>query len=259
MSDYYSDLGVERGASADEIKAAYRKLAMQHHPDRGGDQAQFQKIQEAYATLSDDQKRAHYDNPMNQQFGGMPFEHHFGQQFNFNDIFNMFGTRFHQPSYARMTLWINLVDVAKGGSRTVGIGTQTGTVTVEIDLPAGLEDGDNVQYRGLAPGGQDLVVTFRIHPDPRWQRNGADLTTDLSATFWQLVAGDTMHMQDIEGNKLEIVVPPRTQPGTLLRVRGRGLVGKNGQRGDMLVRMGGRIPPVVSPELLAAINLELGR
>jgi curved DNA-binding protein len=86
MTDYYSTLGVPRTASADEIKRAFRKLASQHHPDKGGDTKKFQEIQAAYDTLGDDRKRAAYNSPQPQMPAGG-----FHQNFNFNEIFNMFG------------------------------------------------------------------------------------------------------------------------------------------------------------------------
>jgi curved DNA-binding protein len=258
MTDYYATLGVPRTAAADEIKKAYRKLASQHHPDKGGDTAKFQEIEEAYRTLSDPQKKAAYDNPMSSaQFGG------FGPNsanFNFDDIFSMFGTKFQPPrQHARMTLWISLADVATGGNRMINVGTSQGTQSIEINIPNGIEDGDNVQYSGLAPGGQDLVVTFRVQPDRQWQRQGTTLIMDTSATFWQLVCGDTVNIMDIRGNKLELTIPPKTQPGTLLRVRGRGLPNRNGEKGDMLVKITGRMPPNISPELMAAIQKEMAQ
>ena len=88
MTNHYQTLGVERTASAEDIKRAYRKLAGQHHPDRGGDTAKFQTIQAAYDVLGDQGKRQQYDNPAPQFSGGAPFD--------FDNIFNMFGARFQQ-------------------------------------------------------------------------------------------------------------------------------------------------------------------
>ena len=257
MTDHYTILGVPRTASADDIKKAYRKLASQHHPDKGGDTKKFQEIQAAYETLGDEQKRAAYNNPQSQMpFGGGP---QFNQNFNFNEIFNMFGASFQHPqqrSHARMTLWIKIQDVAAPGSRTVTMGTQTGTHNIEITIPNGIEDGDNVQYSGLGPDRQDLVITFRIHPDPKWQRNGNNIVTETHCSFWKFIAGGDVAMLDIRGTRIAITVPANTQPGSLLRARGRGLPDRNGNRGDMLIRVQARLPNKISPELLAAIQQE---
>jgi DnaJ-class molecular chaperone len=254
MTDYYATLGVARTASADEIKKAFRKLASQHHPDKGGDTKKFQEIQAAYDTLGDDKKRAAYNNPQPQMPAGG-----FHQNFNFNEIFNIFGAQFQQPQqrgHARMTLWIKIQDVASPGTRVVAMGTQTGTHNIEITIPNGIEDGDNVQFAGLGPGGQDLVITFRIHPDRTWQRNSNNIVTEHSTNVWKLIAGGTMTMVDIRGNRIELGIPPRTQPGSLLRARGRGLPDRSGKIGDMMVRIQAEIPAKISEELLAAIQLE---
>jgi DnaJ-class molecular chaperone len=254
MTDYYATLGVPRTASADEIKKAFRKLASQHHPDKGGDTKKFQEIQAAYDTLGDDKKRAAYNNPQPQMPAGG-----FHQNFNFNEIFNIFGAQFQQPQsrgHARMTLWIKIQDVASPGTRVVAMGTQTGTHNIEITIPNGIEDGDNVQFSGLGPGGQDLVITFRIHPDRTWQRTGNNIVTEHSASVWKLIAGGNMTMVDIRGNRIELGIPPRTQPGSLLRARGRGLPDRSGKIGDMMIRVQAEIPAKISDELLAAIQLE---
>ncbi len=256
MTDYYATLGVARTASADEIKHAFRKLASQHHPDKGGDTKKFQEIQAAYETLGNEQKRAAYNNPQPQNpFGGGGFH----QNFDFNEIFNMFGARPPQPqqrSHARMTLWITIMDVAAPGTRVVSMGTHTGTHNIEINIPNGINDGDNVQYPGIGPGGQDLVITFRVHPDRTWQRVNNNVHTDTMVSVWKLIAGGDVPMLDIRGNRIEISIPPNTQPGSQLRARGRGLPDRNGQLGDMLIRVQARLPSRISPELIAAIQQE---
>ena len=218
MTDHYAALGVPRTATAAEIKQAFRKLASQHHPDKGGDTAKFQSIQAAYAVLGDEQKRAEYDNPM-PQFGSFGVGHP-----QFNDIFaQMFGGGGfgQQPrrNHVRMTLYISLLDVAQGGRKPVSIGTAQGQSTIEIDLPLGLNDGDNVQYQGLAPGGQDLVVTFRMRPDATWERDGLNLTREHTVSVWDLILGADVTVQNILGHTLTIRVPNRCQPGTVLRCR----------------------------------------
>ena len=252
MTDYYAALGVPKTATADEIKRAFRRLASQHHPDKGGDTQKFQAIQQAYATLSDEQKRAEYDNPM-PQFGGFGAGHP-----QFNDIFaQMFGGGgFGQQrrNHVRMTLYISLLDIAQGGRKPVSIGTAQGQSTIEIDLPLGLNDGDNVHYQGLAPGGQDLVITFRMRPDATWERDGLNLTREHAVSIWDLILGADVNVQNILGHTLTIRVPNRCQPGTVLRCRGQGIRDRRGTQGDMFVKLRATIPDNLSPELLEAIE-----
>ena len=259
MKNPYQTLGVNRDASADEIKRAYRKLASQHHPDKGGDTALFQEIQTAYDTLSDPQKRAAFDNPQPQGFHG------FGPQgfgpggFDFQNIFDVFGTRFQQgqqqrPQQARMTLWITLVDAATGGKRPVSIGSSHGSGLVEIEIPLGINDGDTVQYPRLAPGGLDLIVTFRIHPNPKYQRQGSNLHIEHPVSMWDLILGGTTTVRDILNTELNLVIPENTQPGTVLRCRGRGLPQRGGSPGDMMVHLQARLPENISAELREMIR-----
>jgi DnaJ-class molecular chaperone len=254
MLDHYATLGVSRTASQDEIKRAFRKLASQHHPDKGGDTAKFQQIQAAYDTLGDTVKRADYDSPR-PQFSGFPG----GAQFNnIHDIFNMFGQggfgQRPQRNHVRMSLWINLSDVATGGRRPVSLSTGQGHSTVEIEIPLGLNDGDSIQYAGLAPGGQDLVITFRIQPDRVWQRNALNLSCEQTVSIWDMILGGDLVVTSITGENLTVTIPVNTQPGTVLRLRNQGLRDQQGRRGDLHVRLAARIPQPIKPELVAAIQ-----
>ena len=262
MKDYYSILGVAKTATADEIKKAYRKLASQHHPDKGGDTAKFQELEEAYRVLSDPQQRAQFDNPQ-PNFGGFQFH---SQPFDFDTIFNIFGTQFRQPQggghrtvQARMSLWIQLADAAQGGKRTVSVGSSAGTQMVEIEIPTGVEDGTSIVYPGLAPGGVDLIVTYRIHPNPRWHRDGFNLYTDQKVSVWTMIVGGEIVLRDLLNRELKITVPPATQPGQILRCRGRGMPDRSNNPGDLMIRIQAEIPRDISPDLLDRIRQEAGR
>lgn len=254
MTDHYQTLGVERTATADEIKRAYRRLAMRHHPDKGGDAARFVEIQTAYDVLGDAQKRAAYDNP--RPNFGPGFQGQAGQ-FDFQNIFDVFGARFSQqqrPSRAQMTMWITLPDVAQTTRKTVSVGTPQGTQVVDIEIPAGIEDGDSVQYSGIAPGGMDLIVNFRVHPHPKWQRQGSNLTVEQDVLIWDLILGTSIEIRDILGRQLKLAVPPGTQSRTMFRLQGRGLAQKGAPPGDLFVRVQAVIPREIPESLLAAIS-----
>lgn len=252
MKDYYSILGVARGATDDEIKRAYRRLASQHHPDKGGDKERFQEVQEAYSVLGDANKRQQYDNPM-PRFGA----HNQGPHFNFHDIFEMFGARMdpHRTRSQRIQIWIQLADVARGGPRPISLATTAGQGVVELEIPPGVEDGDSFNYRGMLPGGGDLVVQFRIRPDTTWRRQDDNIERDLQVPIWDLILGGEVETDTIMGNRVSVTVPPMTQPNTLLRVRDHGLPNKSTRRpGDMFLRIQARIPMDLTPAMIEQIR-----
>lgn len=256
MTDYYATLGVQRTATADEIKRAYRRLASQHHPDKGGDTTKFQEVEEAYRTLSDTNKKQQYDNPgvhvnvNNFSPGHSPF--------NFDEIFAQFGTRFnqqHRPQqHARITLSVSLLDVARASTKTITVSTPHGVNNLEINIPRGIEDGDSVQYAGIAPGGIDLIITFRIAPDPVWQRQGSNLLVRKEISIWDLMLGSQIEISDIHGTALELTIPQGAHPGTILRVRGRGLYSKQGGAGDLMVQLNAKMPASIHPDIITAIK-----
>ena len=252
---------MSKTAAPEAIKKSHGKLASQHHPDKGGDTAKFQEIEEAYRVLSDPQQRAAFDNPQ-PNFGGFQFH---SQPFDFNEIFSMFGAQFNHPQQrarqmqARMTLWIQLSDAVSGGKRTVSVGSSAGSQIVEIDIPLGVDDGVTVAYPKLAPGGIDLIVTFRIHPNPKWQRDGFNLYTDQKVPVWTLITGGEVTVRDILGRELNVGIPANTQPGQILRCRGRGIPDRGNNPGDMMIRIQAEIPTNIPEDLLALIRREAGR
>ena len=260
MKDYYSTLGVAKNSTPDQIKQAYRRLASLHHPDKGGDTAQFQEIQEAYAVLSDADKRQQYDNPQPQfSFGGGGG----GPAFDFDTIFNIFGAdlRGQRRQSPRLNLWISLADVITGGPRTISLQTGNATSDVVINIPVGIHDNDNIRYPGLAPGGGDLIVNYRIKPDPKWQCNGTNVITEVVIDIWDLILGKDLTIIDILGKELSVRVPAETQPGSILRARGRGLPARSltgdhpaGTAGDLMIRLTARINGPVDSEIIAAIR-----
>ena len=255
MTDHYATLGVAKTATPDEIKQAFRRLASKNHPDKGGDTATFQAIQAAYDTLGDATKRAAYDNPAS-QFSGFGN----GAHFNMNDIFGqMFGGQSpfgsqRRSNHVRTTIWTTLEEVAQAGSRTMQVRSDSGTSTVQIQIPAGIEDGDNVQYGGVGPNGMDLMVQFKIHPHARWRREGLTLHTDHAVSIWDMILGADTEIKTILGTGVVFRIPPYTQPGAVMRLRAHGLPNSQGQRGDVMIRLQAQVPATIAPEILAAIE-----
>ena len=249
--DYYKILGVDRNASDSDIKAAYRRLASQHHPDKGGDTTKFQEIQTAYDTLSDAARRQQYDNPHQHfsfNFGGSPF----GDNQNINDIFNtFFGRGFGNPTPqpTRASIWISLRDVYQGGKRVVGLGSQN----IEINLPEGLNDGDQVRYPKLGPGNTDLIIQFRIKPDAVWSRQDNDLYRELECSVWDLILGRDIDVQMIDDRIVKVTINPNTQIDSTLRVRGQGMLSRNSTRGDVLLKLKPKLPQRIHPDIVSAI------
>jgi curved DNA-binding protein len=176
------------------------------------------------------------------------------------DIFSqMFGghpgfAQHPRRNHMRMSLWITLKDVSTGGHRQVAVGSPQGQTTIEIDVPLGINDGDMVQYAGLAPGGQDLVIEFRIHPHPQFRRDGLNLTVDYKASVWDMILGGDTTVVNLDGTQLVVAIPPLTDNATTLRLRGRGLRDRKGATGDLFIRLQAQLPSSISPELLAAIQ-----
>lgn len=258
MSDLYSILGVDKSADQDEIKRAYRRLAAQHHPDRGGDTKRFQEIQSAYDTLSDPNKRAEYDNPR-PQMGGFHFEAH-GFPPGFEEMFSQFGDPFsgffrqrQTPRNRTLNLQasITLEDAFTGKDLLANINLPTGkTITVELKIPAGIQDGMNLRFSGIgddtipnAPKG-DVHLSVHVQPHHLFQRQGDDLIQQLNLNCFDAILGKTLNVRTIDGKNLEIKVAPGTQHGQILSINGYGMphVNENRMRGRFLISINITIP-----------------
>jgi curved DNA-binding protein len=272
--DYYNVLGISRDASQDDIKAAYRKLAMKHHPDRGGDPKKFQEIQEAYATLGDENKRRDHDNPNPFGHGGQG--HPFGQGNPFGeDVFTHFFTNnpfggfgFHHQQTPRNTnitavVDITLEDVLKGKTIEAQLSFRNGDQKiVSITIPPGVEDGIQIRYPNMGDHSQpkyppgDLIVTVRVMPHPKWQRDGMNLIWETMISAWDAILGTAITVDTLDGKQFTINVPAGTQPDTVLSCKGEGVPHPRGvDRGNLLIKIKISIPRNITNEQKNLVQL----
>jgi DnaJ-class molecular chaperone len=270
MTDHYQTLGVAKNATPDEIKKAYRRLAAIHHPDKGGDTAEFQKVQAAYETLSDPQKKQEYDNPNPfGQMGGNPFGAGFPGGFSFNvngfDINDMFGGMFgqrphhgrpHMPSY-RTTVWVTLEQVYTGAEQILQFNTNGINETIKINIPKGVENGQSMRYDNLIKD-SILLVEFRVHPHPKFDRNGFDLISTEEVSILDLIVGTVLKITTLGGKELEVTVPPKTNPGAMMRVSGQGLPYQGGF-GDQMIVLKPVMPAIIDSRIIDSINQSKGK
>lgn len=267
--DHYSTLGVPKGASEQEIKSAYRKLAMQHHPDRGGDQAKFQQVQQAYDTLGDPQKRAQYDNPQPQGFNHSGFQFHFNNGGNpFEDIFSQFGMGGHpfaQPRRnkdLRVELVLGVASTLNEQNKTISVQTTNGQrQTVQIDIPRGVRSGHSMRYGGLGdnmfdtlPRG-DLYIHFVLQDEPNYRVEGDDLIYVCRINCLDAMMGVQAEIPTLENRVFRINITAGTRHGTKLRIPNQGLYLLNSeQRGNLIVDVDIDIPVVNDPALHIALQ-----
>lgn len=270
FKDYYKILGVPRSASQDDIKKAYRRLARKYHPDvsaQADAEARFKEINEANEVLSDPEKRSSYDRLGANWRAGQEFRPPpgwsgraaggpgGGQGFDgFSDFFeSLFGGRagarrrgagFQMRGADRTGVAEISLDQALHGTEVTVSGASGESRRVRI--PPGAHDGTRLRVRGQGePGGGsgkpgDLLLEIRVRPDPRYRLEGRDLHRDMPITPWEAALGASIEVPTPQGS-VRLRIPPGTQSGKMMRLKGRGLPGKT--PGDLYLRLMIEVPP----------------
>lgn len=284
MADPYSILGLPRSASEKDIKSAYRKLAKELHPDKNKDNPKaaerFSEAARAYDVLSDKDKRARFDrgeidmdgNPAygfgggggpgggygRGPQGGSPnqgFEGFGGEGIDLGDIFDgLFGSRSGfggggarsraapKGGNVQYQLGVSLPDAATRATQRI---TLSSGQTIDLKLPAGVEDGTQMRLAGkgeAGPGGSgDAIVSIRLQPHPFYRREGDNLRMDLPVSLDEAVHGAKVKVPTPEGPVM-LTLAPGSSSGKTLRIKGRGFSRRDGTRGDQLVTLEVQLP-----------------
>ena len=309
FKDYYETLGVDRNATPDEIRKAYRKLARKYHPGLNPSnkeaEAKFKEINEAHEVLSHPENRKKYDALGANWRAGQPFEPPPGYEkaygpggfrsytwttgdgeevefggTGFSDFFEaFFGRGFRQAGRGAESpfgrtgaahrsqrgqdiegdLMITIEEAFRGGKKTISLRNtnprtgQTRTETYEVKIPPGILPGTRIRLggRGEPGAGQgpagDLYLRIHIAPDPDFRLEEEGLVFDLDLTPWEAVLGAEVTVP-IFGRSLKIKIPPGSQNGQRMRIRGQGLPGKGGAQGDLFIVLHVEVPSNLSAD-----------
>ena len=271
--DYYSVLGLQKNASADDIKKAYRKLAKQYHPDANPDDAsakkKFQQINEANEVLSDPENRKKFDKYGKDWQHSAAFEQQarqqqqYGQQFGgydneggFSDFFSsMFGGNGRRGGGRQKgqdinaTFQLNLTDVFTTHKQTITVNSKN----IRITIPAGLENGQVIKLNGYGQAGAgggtagDLFLTFKINNDTFFKRVGNDLQITQEIDLYTAILGGDINLNTLHG-MLKLKVKPEIQNGTKIRVKGKGFPAykQDDVFGDLYVTYNVKLPTALS-------------
>lgn len=266
--DYYQILGISEHASQDEIKKAYKKLAMKNHPDRGGDTKKFQEISQAYDTLGDEQKRQQYDAQKNNPFinlrsgsGGFQDLNDIMSHFGFGQGFGGFNnSRKNRDLTIRVT--VSFKQSYIGTQLEAKYALPSGkNQTVVVDIPPGVQSGQVIRYGGLGddsipsmPRG-NLNVTVIVEADPKWERRGNDLCTVFSINALEAMVGCIKEVQCLDGTIMPLKIRPGIKHGTEFASGGRGFRDINtGRMGNLVIILNVDIPAVTDNQIVQELE-----
>ncbi len=282
MRDYYEVLGVSRDASPDEIKKAYRKLAVKYHPDKNpGDTAAEEKFKEAsnaYEVLSDPKKRQIYNQRGHAGVNDMGFHGFTNMEDIFSNLGDIFGRTVFgnfgdaygdvfnrqaspkpqaQPQAAdtRIKLTIAFTESVYGTEKRVNV--QGRNITIKI--PAGIRDGQTLRLQGQggrAFGGRQsgsLLVTISVEPHPDFKREGLDLITQVDIPFTRAALGGKVRVPTLKG-QVNLTIPQGSPSGSQFRLRGQGIEDSAGRKGDLRVLIQVKIPKTLTREQKDLLN-----
>jgi molecular chaperone DnaJ len=275
--DFYKTLGVDKKAGADEIKKKYRALARDLHPDKTkGDAAKedkFKAVSEAYEILSDEKKRAEYDEARSlYERGGFRPPQGGGQGADFSDMFgggnpqdifaNLFGgggrrgPRKGQDLQTEAT--ISFRESVFGTTLDLRLATDRGLAqNISARVPVGVNDGAKIRVKGKGAAGEagpgDLFILLTVKPHPIFSRAGENLTLNLPVTFTEAALGADIKVPTLSGDDVTVRIAPGTSNGRTLRVKGRGIV-KGSTTGDLLVTIQVQVPQRVDEKAAEALK-----
>ena len=270
--DFYNILGVARNASPEEIKKSYKRLSMKHHPDRGGNNDDFIKVQQAYEILSNSDKRNAYDHPQPTGFGPNGFQGTGGfeeamRQAN-AQYGNFFGQGFRQPGQTprnrdiTVQADIDLVDVLTGKNVIIQYRLQTGEIeTITADIPKGAKHGDTIQYEGLGDKGNpryprgNLQVRIKVKKSRAWLREQDNLFTKRVVNIFDLLTGCVIIITTLDKKQLELKIPQGTKPGVKFSIPGYGMPNlQTGNRGALYITVEAEMPKITDISILEKIE-----
>jgi len=263
--DYYSILGVSKNASDEDIRKAYKKKSMQHHPDRGGNEEEFKKVNEAYSTLKNPQKRGIYDHSQTAGQGGFHFnsQNFANGQNPFGDMFGHFNFRQQQRNRdLNLSAAIDLVDVINGKELILQYRLGSGELeTLNVEIPPGARHGDTVRYHGLGdnthkqfPRG-DLLVHVQVRRDKNWLRDGNNLSVKKPVNVFDLLLGCAIIVETLDKKQVKLNVPRGTKTGTTFSIPGYGIPDLNTRKpGNIYVTIEAEIPKIDDENVLNTIQ-----
>ncbi|HJN87646.1 MAG: J domain-containing protein [Dehalococcoidia bacterium] len=277
MANYYDSLGVPRAASQKDIRQAYRKLAREFHPDvNQGNKAseeEFKTINEAYSVLSDPEKRRKYDRYGNdwmhsdrieeaqaqaRRGGSYRWSTHggddpfgaFGEEQSsvFDRLFSNIGRERRRPAPAEYPTTVTLNEAFEGTTRVL---QQPGGRRLEVKIPPGVDNGSKVRVSAGSGQRDDIFLVISVHPQPRFQRQGRDLYTEVEVPVEDAILGGETTVETLRG-KVALTIPPETQNGQRFRLAGQGMPALNDPklRGDLYATTNVRLPTGLTPEQL---------